>query len=68
MDVPPRSQTFVLELGDPRAPYGVRGVGEAPAISSTAAIVAAIRDATGRDVCRVPVRPQDIADMREECS
>jgi xanthine dehydrogenase D subunit len=67
LDVPPRSRTFVLELGDPRAPYGVRGVGEAPAISSTAAIVAAIRDATGCDVCRVPVRPQDIADMPEEC-
>jgi xanthine dehydrogenase D subunit len=66
LDVPPRSRTFVLELGDPRAPYGVRGVGEAPAISSTAAIVAAIRDATGRDVRRAPVRPQDIVDMPSE--
>ena len=35
--------------------------GEPPAISSVAAVVAAIRDATGLELARVPVRPQDIA-------
>ena len=60
LDVPP-VRAEVLELGDPEAPYGLKGVGEPPAISSTPAIVAAVRDATGRPLTRVPVRPEDIA-------
>jgi xanthine dehydrogenase D subunit len=59
LDVPPM-RVDVLELADPNAPYGLRGVGEAPTISSTPAIVAAIRAAIGRDLARVPVRPEDI--------
>jgi CO/xanthine dehydrogenase Mo-binding subunit len=42
---------------------GLRGVGEPPTISSTPAVVAAIRAATGRDLVRVPVRPEHIAGM-----
>jgi CO/xanthine dehydrogenase Mo-binding subunit len=42
-------------------PFGAKGVGEPPTISSTAAIVAAIRNAVGRPLTRVPVRPADIA-------
>ena len=59
LDVPPM-HIDVLELGDPEAPYGLRGVGEPPTISSTPAIVAAIRAATGLDLPRVPVRPEHI--------
>lgn len=59
LDMPPMS-IDVLELADPAAPYGVRGVGEAPTISSTPAIVAAIRQATGCVLTRVPVRPSDV--------
>jgi xanthine dehydrogenase D subunit len=61
LDMPPLLMD-VLELGDPHSPYGVRGVGEPPTISSGPAIVAAIRAATGRRVSRVPVRPHDIVD------
>lgn len=50
----------LVEEPDPQAPLGAKGVGEPPCISVTPAIVAAIRDATGRDIRRVPVRPQDI--------
>ena len=46
-------------------PYGLRGVGEPPTISSTPAIVAAIRDATGRALTRVPVRPVDMVGVGE---
>ena len=60
LDMPP-VRAEILELGDPEAPYGLKGVGEPPTISSTPAIVAAIRDATGKPLRRVPVRPQDIA-------
>jgi xanthine dehydrogenase D subunit len=61
LDMPPMS-VDVLELADPHAPYGLRGVGEPPTISSTPAIVAAIRAATGRALTRVPVRPEHIVD------
>jgi CO/xanthine dehydrogenase Mo-binding subunit len=61
LDMPP-VRMDVLELGDPAAPYGLKGVGEPPAISSGPAIVAAIRAASGRQIARVPVRPQDIVD------
>ena len=59
LDMPPM-RVDVLELGDPHAPYGLRGVGEPPTISSTPAIVAAIRAATGLRLNRVPVRPEHI--------
>jgi CO/xanthine dehydrogenase Mo-binding subunit len=59
LDMPPM-HVDVLELADPYAPYGLRGVGEPPTISSTPAIVAALRAATGRPLTRVPVRPDDI--------
>nr|MBA2574518.1 molybdopterin-dependent oxidoreductase [Nocardioidaceae bacterium] len=59
LDTPPMP-IEVLEYADPNAPYGLRGVGEAPTISSGPAIVAAIRAATGLDLVRAPVRPEHI--------
>jgi CO/xanthine dehydrogenase Mo-binding subunit len=59
LDMPP-VRMDVLELGDPHSPYGLKGVGEPPTISSGPAILAAIRAATGRPLTRVPVRPYDI--------
>ncbi|MEV4162818.1 xanthine dehydrogenase family protein molybdopterin-binding subunit [Nonomuraea dietziae] len=58
-DMPPM-RLEILENADPRAPYGLRGAGEPPTLSSTPAIVAAIRDATGLALTRVPVRPEHI--------
>jgi xanthine dehydrogenase D subunit len=63
LDVPPM-RIDVLEYPDPHAPYGLRGVGEPPTISSGPAIVAAIRAATGLDLARVPVKPEDITGIR----
>ncbi|HEX2236506.1 MAG TPA: xanthine dehydrogenase subunit D [Actinomycetota bacterium] len=64
LDMPPVNMR-VLELGDPESPYGVKGVGEPPTISSTPAVVAALRAATGRPLRRVPVRPDDIVALEE---
>ena len=50
----------VLELADENAPYGLRGVGEAPTLSSTPAVLAAIRNATGLELDRTPVRPEHL--------
>ena len=59
LDMPP-VRMDVLELGDPNSPYGLKGVGEPPTISSGPAIAAAVRAATGRPITRVPIRPHDL--------
>jgi xanthine dehydrogenase D subunit len=59
LDMPPM-HVDVLEYADPHAPYGVRGVGEPPAISSGPAIAAAIRVATGLDLGRIPIKPEHL--------
>ena len=62
----PEVVATLIEEPDPHAPLGAKGVGEPPCISSTPAIVAAIRDAlrqvdgVGKPLDRVPVRPSDI--------
>jgi CO/xanthine dehydrogenase Mo-binding subunit len=62
LDMPP-VESVLVEVPEPSAPYGVKGVGEPPTVVSTAAIVSALRDATGRDLTRVPVRPDDIVGL-----
>jgi CO/xanthine dehydrogenase Mo-binding subunit len=62
LDMPP-VKSDVLELADPGAPYGLRGVGEPPNISTPPAVVSALRDATGRELHRIPVRPEQIVGM-----
>lgn len=59
LDAPP-VEIDVIERGDPNAPYGIRGVGEPPTISTTPAVVAAVRAATGRNLTRVPVAPHHL--------
>ncbi|MGW4801392.1 molybdopterin cofactor-binding domain-containing protein, partial [Nonomuraea sp. NPDC004297] len=60
LDMPPMTLR-ILENPDPQAPYGLRGAGEPPTLSSTPAIAAAVRAATGLRLTRVPIRPEDIA-------
>ncbi len=52
-----------MEEPSPWGPYGAKGFAELPTISSTPAVVAAIRDATGRALDRIPVRPRDIVGL-----
>ncbi|MEA2023362.1 MAG: molybdopterin cofactor-binding domain-containing protein [Actinomycetota bacterium] len=56
----PAVNTRIVEEGDHFGPFGAKGIGESPTISATPAVVAAIRAATGRDLTRVPVLPEDI--------
>src|SRR5439155_342954 len=62
LDMPP-VESVLIEDPEPDAPYGAKGVGEPPTVVSTAAIVAALRDATGRELARAPVRPEDIVGL-----
>lgn len=66
LDMPPVEIAMVEEY-EPQSPLGAKGVGEPPTISSTPAVVAAIRDALAQaghpaadHITRVPVRPTDI--------
>lgn len=63
LDMPPM-HIDVIERADPNAPYGIRGVGEPPTISTTPAVVAAIRAATGRSLPHTPVAPEHIIGSR----
>jgi CO/xanthine dehydrogenase Mo-binding subunit len=60
VDMPVVEWTCVQQA-EPAAPYGAKGIGEGPTISSTPAVLAAIRAATGRELSSVPVKPADIA-------
>ena len=60
----PEVAVALVEEPEPGAPFGAKGVGEPPVISSTPAIVAALRAASGRPLTRVPVRPSDLAGLR----
>jgi CO/xanthine dehydrogenase Mo-binding subunit len=62
LDMPPVVSELVEEP-EPDAPLGVKGVGEPPTLVATPAIVAALRDATGLELPRVPVRPDDIVGL-----
>ena len=62
LDMPP-VQSELVEDPDPDAPYGAKGVGEPPTVVSTAAVVSALRAASGRELARVPVRPDDLAGL-----
>ena len=56
LDAPEVDATYI-EVPEPDAPFGAKGVGEPPVISSTPAIVAAIRAATGRSLYADPGAP-----------
>ncbi len=63
LDMPPVVIAGIVEQPEPGAPYGAKGIGEPPTISSTPAIVAALRLATHHPLTRVPVRPDDIVGL-----
>jgi len=62
LDVPPIVYEFI-EIPEPGVSYGAKGVGEVPTIAAAPAIVSALRAATGRDLNRIPVRPDDMAGL-----
>ncbi len=61
LDMPLVQIAALVEEPEPGAPFGAKGVGEPPTISSTAAVAAAVRAASGLALTRVPIRPEHIA-------
>jgi xanthine dehydrogenase D subunit len=62
LDMPP-VVSEVIEEPEPGAPYGLKGVGEPSTIVAPAAVAAAIRDATGRTINRIPIKPDDLVGL-----
>ena len=60
MDIPPIKIASLIEQSEPGAPFGAKGIGEPPVISSTPAIISAVRNATGKKLNRVPIKPEDL--------
>ena len=46
-DIPTEIDSVVMELADPRGPWGARGMAEMPLMTYAPAVVAALHDATG---------------------
>jgi len=63
LDMPPVVSVLVEEP-EPGVPFGAKGAGEPSTVVATAAIVAALREATGQTLNRVPVRPDDLIGLR----
>jgi CO/xanthine dehydrogenase Mo-binding subunit len=56
----PMIDTVIVEVPNPRHPYGVRGIGETPIVPPMAAIGAAVRRATGVRFFELPMSPPKV--------
>jgi CO/xanthine dehydrogenase Mo-binding subunit len=56
----PMIEAILVEVPNPRHPFGVRGVGEVPIIPPMAAVGNAIRDAIGLRMTSLPMSPPKI--------
>lgn len=65
-DVPARVDSVILEIPDPRGPWGARGMAEMPFLPFAPALVAAVHDATGIWFDEIPLLPYKVvARLRE---
>jgi CO/xanthine dehydrogenase Mo-binding subunit len=56
----PMIDTVIVEVPNPRHPYGIRGVGETPIVPPLAALANAVHDATGVRMTSLPMSPASI--------
>lgn len=60
LDAPARIKSVLIEKPDPVGPFGVRGMGEIPILLPAPAIVAAVHDALGVWLDRIPAKPEQV--------
>jgi CO/xanthine dehydrogenase Mo-binding subunit len=58
----PMTEAILIEVPNPRHPFGARGVGEVPIVPPMAAVANAIADATG-----LPMSPPKLRAALDEC-
>jgi CO/xanthine dehydrogenase Mo-binding subunit len=59
-DIPEQVRTVILEIPDPRGPWGARGMAEMPMIPYAPAVVAALHDASGVWFDEFPLTPSRV--------
>ena len=64
----PMIDTVIVEVPNPKHPYGVRGVGETPIVPGLAAIANAIEGATGVRFAELPMSPPKVLKGIEEAA
>jgi CO/xanthine dehydrogenase Mo-binding subunit len=60
LDIPSEMNIMVLEIPDPRGPWGARGLGEVMNMCLAPAVAAAVHDATGVWFDHFPLVPEDV--------
>ncbi len=55
----PEIEVRIVEIPQPRSPYGIKGVGEIGLVPTAPAVAAALHDADGRWRTSLPMRPVD---------
>ena len=60
MDIPTQVDSVLLEEPDPLGPWGIRGMAEMPMIPLAPAVVAAVHDATGYWIDKLPLTPSRV--------
>ncbi|MBT3321225.1 MAG: xanthine dehydrogenase family protein molybdopterin-binding subunit [Anaerolineae bacterium] len=60
LDIPTNFKTVIVEYGDPNGPWGARGVGEMMTVPTSAAILAAVHNATGVWFDEFPLTPERV--------
>ena len=60
VDLPDVQIAALIEYAEPDTPFGMKPAGTVPLVPTPAAIAAALRVASGREVPRLPVRPGDL--------
>lgn len=65
-DIPQEVKPVILEYGDPRGPWGARGMAEMPFIPLAPAICAAVHEATGVWFDRIPLTPDFVVPKLRE--
>jgi CO/xanthine dehydrogenase Mo-binding subunit len=58
--------TVIVEVPNPRHPYGVRGVGETPIVPPLAAVANAVANATGVRFPDLPMSPPKVLAALDE--
>ena len=62
----PMIEAVIIEVPNPRHPFGLRGVGEGPIIPPLAAVANAVYHATGARVRKLPISPGAVLEAMEE--
>ncbi len=62
----PMIEAVIIEVPNPRHPFGLRGVGEGPIIPPLAALANAVSHATGVRMTKLPLSPTNIMEAIEE--